>query len=257
MWEEVVADAIERRHGSRIGMVRPVVILTHAAWESPALIATALAGVPIVQRSIVDERSPTLPPARELAGLVVMGGPQDADDDARHPGLEAERRLLADAVAADVPVLGVCLGMQLLALALGARLHLRHGREVGFAPVTMTDAGAHDPVLGALAERSCTTVLHWHTDAVELPSGATLLARTEVTPVQAFRLGSALGAQFHPEADAELLDDWLATPSMIDGLAPDDIARIRRDGGSLLPSLRTAALAGLEAFAVVVRDRRG
>ena len=134
----------------------------------------------------------------------------DADDVPGHPGLAAERALLAAAVDADVPVLGVCLGMQLLALALGARLHLRAATEIGFAPV---DIDVEDPLLGALGTRP--TVLHWHSDTVDLPPGATLLASTEVTPVQAFRAGSALGLQFHPELDAGMLDLWLATPDMV------------------------------------------
>src|SRR5690606_6616236 len=193
-------------------------ILIHAEWEQPALIEAALAGVPCVQRSIVAERAPELPPAGDLAGLVVMGGPQDANDDARYPGLPAERRLLADAVGAEVPVLGVCLGMQLLAVALGATLHLRHGRELGFAPVELTARGAEDPVLGPFARERAATFLHWHSDAVELPRGAELLAATPITPVQAFRIGSALGTQFHPEGDAALLERWLATPDMVAGL---------------------------------------
>src|SRR5690606_2340866 len=104
-----------------------------------------------------------------------------------------------------VPVLAVCLGMQLLALALGAKLHLRHGQEIGFAPVALTESGANEPVLAPFARQRATTFLHWHSDAVELPSGAELLASTPLTPVQAFRLGSALGTQFHPEADEALL----------------------------------------------------
>src|SRR5690606_16956688 len=94
-------------------MPRSVLVLQHAPWETPGLVATALAagagGVPVAVRSVLDGADPDLPPAARLAGLVVMGGPMGADDDARHPGLAAERRLLADAVAAEVPVLGVCL----------------------------------------------------------------------------------------------------------------------------------------------------
>ena len=110
-----------------------MLVLQHAPWERPGLIDTALEGLACERRTVLDEDAPSLPRARDLAGLVVMGGPQDADDDARHPGLAAERRLLAEAVDAEVPVLAVCLGMQLLALALGARLDKGAARQIGFA----------------------------------------------------------------------------------------------------------------------------
>lgn len=243
-------------------MSRSVLVLQHAPWETPALIETALNGLPIVRRTLLEERSPELPPATQLLGLVVMGGPQDANDDQRYPGLRAERRLLAEAVAADVPVLGVCLGMQLLGLALGATLHLQHGKEIGFAPVNWSERGVRDPVLGAFAAcafagAGSAAFLHWHSDAVELPRGAELLASTALTPVQAFRIGSALGVQFHPEADADLLRTWLATPAMVDGLPPALVERMRTDGESHLPGLRTAALAGFASFAQAVRQRVG
>jgi len=236
-------------------MARTVLILQHAPWETPALIETALGDLPIVRRMILEERSPELPAVSELCGLVVMGGPQDANDDAHYPGLRVERRWIAEAVSADVPVLGVCLGMQLLGLALGASLHLQHCKEIGFAPVTLTEAGARDPVLAPFARQGAPTFLHWHSDAIELPRGAALLASTAATPVQSFRIGSALGTQFHPEADAVLLQSWLATPTMVDGLPPGLAERIRADGEAHLPGLRTAALAGLTAFADAVRRR--
>jgi GMP synthase (glutamine-hydrolysing) len=235
---------------------RPVLILTHAAWETPALIEQALGKIPTLSRTVLDEHQPQLPRASELGGLVIMGGPQDANDDRRHPGLRVERRLIAESVAAEVPVLGICLGMQLTALALGATLHLRHGRELGFAEVLFSEQGKLDPLLGPFEVGQNRVVLHWHSDAVELPSGATLLASTAKTPVQAFRIGSAVATQFHPEADAALLEAWLATPSMIDGVDPAEVALIRRDGGVHLPRLRETALRGLGTFASDVERRR-
>ena len=142
-------------------------------------------------------------------------------------------------------------------LALGAQLHLQHGREIGFAPVQLTEQAALDSVLGPLARASAPSVLHWHSDAVELPRGATLFASTPRTPVQAFRLGSALGTQFHPEADAALMEAWLATPEMVRGLPTEQSDALRADARLHLPRLQAPALEGFAAFATAVRQRRG
>jgi GMP synthase (glutamine-hydrolysing) len=229
--------------------MRPVLVLTHAPHEGPGRIAPTL-DAPVQVRTVLGTPDPRLPALDALSGIVVMGGPMDADDDRGHPGLAAERRLLAAAVDADVPVLGVCLGMQLLGLALGAPLHRRSGTEIGFAPV---DVLTDDPVLGALGVRP--TVLHWHADSVGLPPGATLLASTATTPVQAFRAGSALGLQFHPELDAGMLDLWLATPDMVGDLDPEEVETVRADGRTHLPTLVPAAEKAFASFGEQVRTR--
>lgn len=244
-------------------MKRTLLILTHAAWEQPALLDVAIeAGingddVEVRRMTVVDVAEPDLPHVSDLAGLVVMGGPQDANDDVRHPGLPSERRLLTEATERDVPVLGVCLGMQLLALGLGARIHLQHGAEIGLESVNYTKAAQYDPVLAPIASQAMergqvAPVLHWHYDAVELPPGATLLASTDRTPVQAFRVGSALGVQFHPEADEALLDSWLVQPRMVGNFAPEEIDALRRDGAMHFPRLRAPVLLGFDAFVKAV-----
>lgn len=130
-----------------------------------------------------------------------MGGPMDADADDEYPRLAAERALLADVARRQVPVIGVCLGSQLLAVGLGAEL--RHGSspEFGLGSVDPADGSAGMSSLAkAFVEAG---VLHWHSDAHGLPAGAQLLASTPATPVQAFVLGRAVGMQFHIEIRPE------------------------------------------------------
>lgn len=231
---------------------RRALVLQHVPWEGPGLIGEVLGahGVAVERRIVLDEPAPALPPPADLAALVVMGGPMGALDDDAHPGLAAERRLLADCVAADVPVLGVCLGMQLLAAALGGELWPGHGTEIGFGPVQVT---APDPVLAPLG--TAPAVLHWHGDAVSLPPGAELLASTALTPVQAFRSGSALGLQFHLEVDRALLAAWLASDAMPAELAEHGITDLPRQAEIALTVLEPAARLGLASFAALARER--
>ncbi|MCV2396331.1 gamma-glutamyl-gamma-aminobutyrate hydrolase family protein [Actinotalea sp. M2MS4P-6] len=233
---------------------RRALVLQHAPWEGPGLIGAALAaaGVETSTRTVLDDPVPDLPEPADLAALVVMGGSMGATDDAVHPGLAAERELLAAAVDAGVPVLGVCLGMQLLAVALGATLHPGAGTEIGYRPPL--DLVAPHPVLDPLG--SAPRVLHWHSDAVDLPSGATLLARTPLTPVQAFAAGSALGLQFHIEVDGPLLSTWLATPVMAEDLRSHSATDVPEDARAVLPTLEPAARTGLATFAAAARERR-
>ena len=238
----------------------PVLVIQHAAWEGPGLIGRALdeRGIAWQAVTVLDERDPDLPDAASLAGLVVMGGGMGALDDERYPGLAAERHLLAEAAAADVPVLGVCLGMQLLAVALGAQLRPANGEEIGIAPVALTGAGLRDQYLYPLAVDSSPDpeVLHWHGDAVTAPEGATVLASTPLTPVQAFRLGSAVGLQFHLELDGAGVDSWLAQPEMLAETSPGAADQMRAAADRRMPSLVPRALVVFGAFADDVRARR-
>ncbi|ABY23408.1 GMP synthase (glutamine-hydrolyzing) [Renibacterium salmoninarum ATCC 33209] len=179
-----------------------VLILKHVSVEGPGLIATALtnAGVEYRIRNLLSENQPILPALTELCGVVLMGGPMDASDVESFPALGLEQQLVRNAVAAKIPVLGVCLGHQIIALALGARIDYRATRKIGVAPVQAT---------GEFSALDGIDVVHWHTDNASLPDGATKLASTSGCSNQAFRLGSALGMQFHLELSQPLLEDWL------------------------------------------------
>ncbi|SEH25993.1 glutamine amidotransferase [Magnetospirillum fulvum] len=138
--------------------------------------------------------------------LVVLGGPIGAYDDAIYPFLRDELRLVEARLASGRPLIGLCLGAQLMARALGASVHPNPaGREIGWSPLSLTDAGMASP----LCELAGIDVLHWHGDTFDLPAGAAALASTAITPNQAFlHGGAALGLQFHVEGTARGLERW-------------------------------------------------
>jgi GMP synthase (glutamine-hydrolysing) len=172
--------------------------------------------------------------------LVVLGGPIGVYETTAYPFLEQELALIKARLSAGTPLLGICLGSQLIAAALGARVAPSGTKEIGFAPPALTDAGRKSP-LRHLAE---VPVLHWHGDAFELPHGATLLATTAVAN-QAFAIGAnMLGLQFHPEADAtNALEPWLIGHAAELAGAGIDPVTLRTDARRHGPALATAGRA--------------
>ena len=146
-------------------------------------------------------------------GLLILGGTMSAHDQASHEWIEPLKKLMVAAVDAEIPTLAICLGHQLLAEAFGGTVTVGHpaGGEHGAFPVTWHDGALDDPLLGRLAEHGSSMVAESHHDTVTvLPPGATQLASTALYPNQAFRVGSAVGVQFHPEASPELMGRWAA-----------------------------------------------
>ena len=146
--------------------------------------------------------------ARDFAGIVPLGGSMQAWDEERLPYLGRQRELLREAVDEGVPVLGICLGGQLLARALGAEVRPAERPETGWLQVEATPEAAGDPLLAHLREP--VGVYQWHLDVFDLPAGAIRLARSDQSENQAFRYGErAWGLQFHPEVDAPLFAGWM------------------------------------------------
>jgi GMP synthase (glutamine-hydrolysing) len=182
--------------------------IQHVSFEGPGLIAEVAARSGIELRLCHPYRGDPLPGRDEIDGLVVMGGPMGVLDTAEHPYLAHEVELIAAMVRSGRPVLGVCLGAQLLAHALGATVYRGEQPEIGLGSVSLTQAGREDPVLGGLGLETL-PVMHWHQDSFDLPDGALWLARSELYPNQAFRLGErAYGLQFHLEVDRRLARAW-------------------------------------------------
>ncbi|MFN5998966.1 MAG: type 1 glutamine amidotransferase [Paracoccaceae bacterium] len=161
-----------------------------------------------------------LPRSVDADALVVFGGEQSARDDHTHPYLPDLARLMADYTAMDRPVLGICLGAQILARAYGADNHLGVAPEFGWVEVGLTEAGRADPILSVLPDQF--PIFQWHTDTFTLPSEATLLAANPTAQNQAFRIGRATyGTQFHLEASRSVVRDWSQTfPESIERMLP-------------------------------------
>lgn len=141
--------------------------------------------------------------------LIFLGGPMSVNDEAHYSYLVAEKALIRTALARQTPILGVCLGAQLVAAAAGARVYPAPQPEIGWAPITLTADGQQDALLGGLA--TLAAVFHWHGETFDVPAGATGLAASAVVPNQAFRLGSHVYAlQFHLEVDQSMIASWMA-----------------------------------------------
>lgn len=166
-----------------------------------------------------------LPTDTEADALVVFGGEQAATDDHTHPYLPDLARLMAAYTEADKPVLGICLGSQLLARAYGAENHIGTAPEFGWVEVGLTEAGCRDPVMSALPDRFA--IFQWHSDTFSLPAGAVHLATSDSARHQAFRIGRATyGTQFHFEASRAVVADWTRSfPDAIERMSPGWTAR--------------------------------
>jgi GMP synthase (glutamine-hydrolysing) len=184
-----------------------LLVLQHIACEPPGVYEDVLREHGAELRRVeVDEGEP-LPDWREFDALLAMGGPMGARDDADHPWLAPERELVREAVEAGRPVLGVCLGVQLLAAALGARVYAAERAEVGLLDVELTAEGRADPLFAGLDDRFVS--LQWHGDTFDLPGDAVRLASSPLIANQAFRAGErAYGVQFHLEVTGEMAVEW-------------------------------------------------
>ena len=198
-------------------------------------------------------RGDALPALEDVDGIISFGGSQSVVDIEHDRALRDEAQLLGEAVAAGVPVLGVCLGGQLLAHALGAAVRRAPRRTVAWVELAPLPAAAADPVFSGLG--SPVAGVHWNEDVFALPGGATELLTGASPGVAAFRAGErAWGVQFHPEVDAAALDGWYANYGSWLLQAGVDEARARAADARHLPGQAETADRLFGAFARVVAD---
>ena len=234
-----------------------VLVCQHIACEPPGVLEDVMRERGWNLLRVELDEGERLPDSRDFDAAVVMGGPMGAYEESAYAWLEDEQRLLRAAIEGAKPVFGVCLGAQLLAASMGARVYRGRVPEVGVLEVKLTAAGQADPVTRALPERFSS--LQWHSDTFDLPAGAVRLASSSAYPNQAFRIGAlAYAVQFHLEVTDEMAAEWGRVPAYASALeavrGPGALDRLLSEFAGEAAGMRARARALFERWAQLVEQ---
>lgn len=226
--------------------MKNAVAIRHVAFEDLGSFADVLAGHGYTTRYVesgVDDLASLDPMAPDL--LVILGGPLGVYQEGDYPYVSTEIEIARRRMEADRPTLGICLGSQIMARALGADVIIAEQDEVGWAPLELANAGRASP----LAHLDGTPVLHWHGDRFELPAGAERLAATPACPNQAFRTSpNVLALQFHPEVHWPRFEQWLIGHTRALNERNESLPRLRAESERNCTHLVPAAKAMLDEW---------
>ncbi|NEO51787.1 MAG: glutamine amidotransferase [Okeania sp. SIO3B5] len=188
--------------------------------------------------------------------VIILGGPIGADDEQDYPFVSDELDLLKQRLANNKPTLGICLGAQLMARALGGKVYQGNGKEIGWFPIQLTKFGQSSPLQYLAPEE--TAVLHWHGDTFDLPEGAVHLAASAAYQNQAFAWGkSALALQFHPEVTTSGLEHWFIGHACEIAATPDvNVSKLRLNTGKYSQKLETQAKLFWQAWLTQVENEQ-
>ena len=189
-----------------------VLVLRHVPHEHLGTLAEALIASNITYEyvNLYENDIPNIT-IKDLCGLIILGGPMNVYSTDRYPYLEMEDRLIKQAIERDVPILGICLGAQLVAKALGAKVIKNKEKEIGWYPLKITEEGSKDRLFMHFNNEEI--VFQWHGDTLEIPEGGVHLAESSMCTNQAFRYrNNVYGLQFHIEVTPEMILEWLNVP---------------------------------------------
>jgi GMP synthase (glutamine-hydrolysing) len=189
-----------------------LLVCQHVAYEILGTLDPLLRDAGFRIRYVNFGRDPHARPSLDgYQGVVLLGGPMNVDEVEQHPHLATEVELINEAIERNIPMLGICLGAQLIAKALGAKVTKNPVKEIGWYDLALSAEGKSDPVLGHLKESE--RIFQWHGDTFDVPDGAVHLASSVSCRNQAFRYGANVyGFQFHLEVDTPLIKRWLEVP---------------------------------------------
>jgi GMP synthase (glutamine-hydrolysing) len=192
--------------------MKKVMVLQHVSFELLGTLNPLLKSAGFRIKYVNFSRNPhSQPNLKRYNALIVLGGPMNVDEIDKYPHLLIELEVIREAIHKGIPILGICLGAQLLAKALGAEVSKNQQKEIGWYDVNLTDEGKKDPLFSLLSEQE--KIFQWHGDTFTLPEQAVLLATTAGCTNQAFRYRDNIyGLQFHLEADVESINRWLSVP---------------------------------------------
>ncbi len=238
--------------------MKPILVLQQVPHETLGTLERCLGDAGLAWRYVeLFRRIPDDLDVAGAAGMVVLGGPMEVGHTDRYPFLSLEIEWIRQALDGELPLLGICLGAQLLAKVLGARVCPNAIKEIGWYEIDLTPEAAEDKLFGGCGPRQ--TVFEWHGDTFDLPGGAVLLAKSELCPHQAFRYRSAAwGVQFHVEMTAAMIDLWLDDPRNrreLAALGYIDPEAIRDRTSEALPKMQALGRRVLPAFTALCRQR--
>lgn len=220
--------------------MRKVLFIQHGDVDKPGLLAEALRAEGIELQVFHAWREAVFPNLEEFHGLALGGGGQSVWEVEKYPYLDFECRMVREAVERGIPVIGLCLGAQLIARAFGGEVRRAKQKEIGFFPVELNAAGRLDPIVGALPPGFPAT--HWHGDVFEIPESCQNLGSSDLTPNQILRVGpNCLGFQFHLEMTPPLFEELVRDSEDFFhdcGLDPEALIQESRE---VLPRLVPAA----------------